>query len=121
MEKGEYGTLSTVGVDGQPYAVPLSYIVFHCAHSGQKLDNIKNEPRVCFCAVGNTEPIYDKNFTTFYESVIVYGTASKAEKEEKTDMLMLLAEKYLPNHMDKAPADIAKSLEHTAVCELLPT
>ncbi len=27
LQKGEYGILATAGSDGQPYAVPLSYVV----------------------------------------------------------------------------------------------
>lgn len=122
LNKGEFGVLSTVGADGQPYAVPISYVVkngsiyFHCARTGQKLDNLFHEPRICFCIVGGTCPVYEKNFSTYYESVIVYGKASKVEDHaEKTDALMMLARKYLPDHMDKAPADIARSLDLTAV------
>ena len=47
LQKGEYGILSTVGQDGKPYAVPLSYawkdglIHLHCAANvGKKLENI---------------------------------------------------------------------------------
>lgn len=47
LKKGEYGILSTVGMDGKPYAVPISYawkdglIHLHCAaNAGRKLDNI---------------------------------------------------------------------------------
>ena len=42
----------------QPYAVPLSYvfhdqcIYFHCATEGHKLDNIRANPAVSFCVVG---------------------------------------------------------------------
>ena len=45
LEAAEYGVLSTVGEDGQPYGVPLSYvykedaIYFHCVVAGQKLNN----------------------------------------------------------------------------------
>ena len=46
LTKCEYGVLSTVGNDGQPYGVPLNYtykdncIYFHCALKGHKIDNI---------------------------------------------------------------------------------
>ena len=48
----EYGVLSTVGKDGQPYGVPLSYaykdnrIYFHCALNGHKIENMENNPQV---------------------------------------------------------------------------
>ncbi len=57
LKKCEYGVLSTVDSDGQPYGIPLSYvykddcIYFHCARVGYKLENIKDNPRVSFCVV----------------------------------------------------------------------
>jgi len=60
LAAGAYGVLSTVGEDGQPYGVPVSYtyknncIYFHCAAVGHKIENIQNNPRVSFCVVGNT-------------------------------------------------------------------
>ena len=122
LERNEYGMLSTVGEDGQPYVVPLSYVLmdgqlyFHCAQVGQKIDNIVFCPRVCFCAVGATQPVYDGGFSTYFESVLVYGSARNVDgAEEKRRSLMLLAEKYLPEHMDKAEGDITKSFQRTAV------
>lgn len=122
LQKCEYGVMATVDAGGRPYAAPLSYIAndeavyFHCAHEGHKIDNIVANPQVCFTVVGQTRPVYAKNFTTWYESVVVFGRVSPVtDPAEKTRILMLLAEKYLPEHMDKAPADIAKSLARTAV------
>ena len=89
--KAEYGVLSTVTKTGKPYGVPLNFCVmdrciyFHCAVEGQKIDNIKHNKSVSFCAVGNTEILPDK-FGTKYESVIVSG-----EVEEVLDMNKQLA------------------------------
>lgn len=50
---GEYGVLSTVDKDGQPYGMPLHYIVLndaiylHCDLKGHKLDNISDNNKVC--------------------------------------------------------------------------
>lgn len=119
---GEYGVMATVGPDGWPYAVALSYIVegnavyFHCAHEGHKIENISANPKVCFTVVGETEPVYAKNFTTYYESVVVFGRVYNVEDPiRKTELLLQMADKYLPEYMEKAPEDIARSLERTAV------
>ena len=86
LNKAEYGVLSTVSENGKPYGVPLNFciindcIYFHCAVEGQKIDNIKQNKLVSFCAVGNTELLPDK-FGTKYESIIVSG-----EVEEVFDM-----------------------------------
>ena len=48
------GRLATVGADGYPYVTPVNYvftndcIYFHCALTGEKLDNIARDDRVCF-------------------------------------------------------------------------
>ena len=120
--KGEYGVRASADAGGQPYATPLSYIYmdnaiyFHCAHEGHKIENISVNPKVCFAVVGRTQPVYAKNFTTYYESVVVFGTVAKiGGDQEKTALLMRLAEKYLPEHMDKAPSDISQSLSRTNI------
>ena len=125
VEKGEYGVLATVGDEAEPYAVPLSYIVmdgvlyFHCAKKGRKIENIKREPRACFVVVGKTKPVYQKNFTTLFESAVVEGKIAKVEDEaEKRRALFGLCEKYLPEHRDKAPADIEASFGRTEVLRM---
>ncbi len=122
LEKGEYGILSTVGKEGRPYGIPLSYVMmdgalyFHCALMGRKVENLEFCPQVSFCVVGPTRPVYAGSFSTYYECALAQGTARKVEDaEEKRRSLMLLAEKYLSEHMDKAPGDIEKSFKRTAV------
>jgi hypothetical protein len=67
LKKGEYGILSTVGMDGKPYAIPISYawkdglIHLHCAaNAGRKLENISCNSNVCFVVIGDTEVQPDK-------------------------------------------------------------
>jgi cytidylate kinase len=125
LERGEYGMLALCG-DGEagawPYAVPLSYILmdgvvyFHCAKEGRKTDMLARNNRVCFTVVSDTQPVYSKGFSTYYESVMVFGHVSPVEdEEEKYRALFRLAEKYLPDHMDKADGDIRHSFSRTAV------
>ena len=122
LEKCEYGILSMVNAENEPYAVPLSYtakgnaVYVHCATLGEKIDTLNANASVCFTVVGNTEPVYDGSFSTYYESCIVFGNARLVTDDaEKRDALMQLAEKYLPDHMDKAEGDIEKSWKRTAV------
>jgi nitroimidazol reductase NimA-like FMN-containing flavoprotein (pyridoxamine 5'-phosphate oxidase superfamily) len=48
------GRMATIGRDGYPYITPVNFvsldgkIYFHCAPKGEKLDNLKQDPRVCF-------------------------------------------------------------------------
>lgn len=127
LEAGEWGILATVSPDGHPGTVPLSYVVldgniyFHCAKTGEKTDNLKNQPRVSFCVVGKTLPIYEEDFATLYESVVVHGEAQPVVNEEaKRRALMALCQKYLPEHMEKAPAEIQSTMVATAIWRIQP-
>ncbi len=105
LKNNNLGFLSTTGIDNTPYVVPLNYfydgesIYFHSATEGHKVDNIKNNPMVCFCVVGNHEIILDK-FTTTYESVIVFGKAEiVTDLQEKIQILNGMM-KYLGREVD---------------------
>ena len=82
LDSAEYGVLSTVDKNGQPYGIPLSYvykdnaIYFHCAVDGQKLDNIRDNAKVSFCVTGKTT-VLPETFGTLYESAVVSGTAGE--------------------------------------------
>jgi nitroimidazol reductase NimA-like FMN-containing flavoprotein (pyridoxamine 5'-phosphate oxidase superfamily) len=99
LEEAEYGVLSTVSKEGQPYGVPLSYvyknegIYFHSALSGHKLENITQNSQVSFCVVGRTKVLPDQ-FATEYESAVIFGTAAEITGSEKNAALLWLLEKY---------------------------
>ena len=99
LSRGTYGVLSTVGGDGKPYAVPLSYIFrngaiyFHCATEGRKLDNLAANSAVSFCVIGQTRTL-PREFATEYESAIASGNASPVFGEEKREALVGILEKY---------------------------
>lgn len=112
LRAGEYGVLSTVSEDGQPYGVPVSYaytgevIYFHCALEGHKLDNLNSNDKVSFCVVGKTQVLPDK-FATNYESVIVFGKAIEVIGDEKHTGLVELLKKYSPGFIEKGERYIA--------------
>ncbi len=127
LNKCEYMTLSTIGSDGWPYATPLSYVVidgkvyFHCFTKGQKLDNIAYNPNVCLNAVRDVEAIWEDDFTTYYQSATIFGTAKVLEDGElKRKALIELVDKYLPDYMDKADGIIEQTKNSTAVVEITP-
>jgi len=106
LNKGEYGILATVGSDGQPYGVPLSYVVmdhfiyYHATNAGgAKYENILNNNKVSFTVVGDTQIIPDK-FGTLYESAIVYGEASVVDNEdEKLTVFREFLKKYCSEYL----------------------
>ncbi len=106
LNNAEYGVLSTVDKAGQPYGVPLNYIVLddaiylHCALEGHKLDNISDNNRVSFTVIGYSE-IVPASFTAKYESVVVFGRATLANEPEKVNMLQKLVQRYSPEFQEK--------------------
>jgi hypothetical protein len=105
LDKAEYGVLSTVNKNGQPYGIPLSYvykdnsIYFHCAVDGQKLVNITNNAKVSFCVVGSTT-VLPETFGTLYESAVVFGMAREVHESERHKALVWLLEKYCSDFME---------------------
>ena len=120
LQDSEYGVLSTVGNDEQPYGVPLNYvyldgcIYFHCALDGHKLDNIADNDKVSFCVVGRTQ-VQPAEFSTGFESVIAFGTAARVHGEERSQALIGLLEKYCSDFLEEGKAYIDKLDEQTAV------
>lgn len=116
LEKGEYGILATVNAEGEPYGVPISYVLMndaiyiHCATQGEKLDNLARNPMVSFTVVGFTEPVGGQpGLSTYYESCIVFGKAREVtDVKEKIDSLKALTLKYLPEFMDVYEVEIKK-------------
>ncbi len=124
----QYGIMASVSPDGQPYGVPLSFvfkgdkIYFHCARDGRKIDNIHANDRVSFTCVGQPKPAYEhKNFTTYFESVIVFGRVSEiADQDERYAAMHALCLKYLPDYMDNFDEAMQRSNSRTAVYAILP-
>ena len=103
------GRLATTGRDGFPYITPLNFasmegkIYFHCAPKGEKLDNLRRDPRVCFevdiplayldIAMDPSRPICQLH--QYYHCVIMRGTASIVENSaRKVAALNALVEKH---------------------------
>ena len=123
LDSAEYGVLSTVGKEGQPYGVPLNYvyrnssIYFHCALIGQKLDNIADNPRVSFCVVGKTKVLPDQ-FATEYESAVAFGLASEVHGNERHNALGWLLEKYCPDFIEEGKQYIELKDKATKVIKI---
>lgn len=121
--KGEYGTLSTIGDNGYPYTVPLSYVYFnnsvyfHCAKEGCKLQNIEKNNKVSFCVVTDTEVLPDK-FSTKYRSVIIFGTAGIVTDNLKETILIKLIEKYSPDFFNEGKKYAERAKDNTILIKI---
>ena len=123
LTNGEYGILSTVGSDGQPYGIPLNFvfkensIYFHCAQVGHKIDNLAQNPKVSFCVVGPTH-VLPSEFGTEYESAIVFGTASDVQEDEKYKAMIWLLEKYSREFIEEGKKVLQKYDQATKVVKI---
>ncbi len=99
------GSLATLGQDGYPYITPVNYvylrgsIYFHCALQGEKLDNLRRDPKVCFAVdrpLAYLDTGYDRNMAVcdvgqYYQSVVIRGRAELIDNPtEKVDALNAL-------------------------------
>lgn len=123
LNRCQYGILSTVDKEYQPYGTPVSYIntgdkiYFHCALEGTKLENISNNPKVCFTVVGDTKLLPDK-FSTEYESVMAFGKTSVVEGEEKIFVLREIIKKYSPDFIEAGEQYINRATDKTCVIRI---
>ncbi|MEG0283886.1 MAG: pyridoxamine 5'-phosphate oxidase family protein [Erysipelotrichales bacterium] len=125
LEGAEFGILATSDENNQPYGVPLNFVVYndyiyiHSALVGHKLDNVKANEKACFTVVGNSKAVYDEDYTSYFESVIVFGKATIVEDDkEKVEALRALSKKYLPEFMDKFGDEMRKSFKETAMVKI---
>ncbi len=123
LRRGEYGILCTCGADGQPYGVPLSYVLlgdcigFHCAPLGHKCDNLAQNARASFTVVGATCPLPGQ-FSTRYESAIAFGAVCPVEGEAKRAILRALVEKYSPGFREKGELYLERDFDKVATYAL---
>ena len=124
LTSATHGLLAVEGAEGYPYAVPISHvyangkIYFHGAKTGQKLDAIANNDKVCFTVVGGDE-VKSSEFSTAYSSVIIFGQARILEDaEEIREACKNILQKFSPGYMNEGWEYVEKFLSHTAFVEI---
>ncbi len=125
LQSSEYGILSMVDSNGNPYGLPINYIwngqqsiYLHCAPEGRKLNCISFNNKVSFCIVGKTNVMPDK-FSTEYESIVLVCTANIGlSADERMKALLLLIDKYSPEFMEKGMKYAEGSFGRTEIIRL---
>lgn len=122
LSKSNYGVLCVF--DGNyPYGVPVNYvyedgfIYIHSAKEGHKIESIKSFDRVCFTVVGSSR-VVENEFSTKYESVVVFGRADILHDEQVIPALRKLAQKYSPRYTNEAERIIQDSFKDVAVIRI---
>ena len=133
LKRCTVGRMATLGADGYPYITPLNYvyyneiIYFHCARSGEKLDNIKRDPRVCF-EIDIPLAYLDLDYYgevpepcmvhQFYHSVVIRGKARIVEDSpEKVEALNALVQSHEPEGRPFVP--VTMDTEAAKICAVI--
>ncbi len=125
LNEAFYGHLATVS-NNQPYLVPVNYVIhqnhlyIHSALQGQKLENIRENSRICFEVSHPLRLLPGKKpcqFGVHYWSVLVFGQASILDDLNlKIAALKLFIKKY--NHDDNlAPMD-SDDIQNVAIIDI---
>ena len=127
------GTLATVNSDGTPYNVPVHYVFFnnaiyiHGLPVGQKIENLKRNPDICFNVYEMQGLLMDKDekpcdTNTDYASVVIQGKAQIVEDlNEKKAALSAVILKYTPHLVEKEiPFNMLKgtAVIKLSICEM---
>jgi nitroimidazol reductase NimA-like FMN-containing flavoprotein (pyridoxamine 5'-phosphate oxidase superfamily) len=122
LAKSNYGVLCVY--DGNyPYGIPVNYvyedglIYIHSAKEGHKIESIRSFDRVCFTVVGSSQ-VMENEFSTKYESVIIFGRAEILQDEQVIPALRKLAQKYSPDYTNEAERIIQDSFKAVAVIRI---
>lgn len=123
----QYGVLSTVDEQGNPYGVGINCfyveeehaLYFHTKKTGKKMNNIKKHPQVSVFITDGKEQIVQERFTTHYQSILVEGCAEMIENIDEIEAkLRLLCQRLCPDAVDRREEVIAKSLSIVGICRI---
>lgn len=143
IDNSNYGIVSMIDDNNEPYGIPLSIVrdgnnlYFHSAKEGKKINILDRNANISIAFVGQTkipenyskeeldEIVKDKSkavllissvFTTEYESAAVRGRVKPVEDEdEKIKAMRLICEKYTKTKMDYFNMAIDAGLKRTNV------
>ena len=106
---------------GYPYAVPVNYayidgkIIFHGAKRGQKIEALKNNPKVSFCVI-DQDLIVPEEYTSYFRSAIAFGTVRiLSDENEMREALDILAGRFRPGFEEERKAAIEREFAPVAV------
>ena len=135
LSKATIGRLATTDINGYPYITPVNFvsykgnIYFHCALTGEKLDNIARNAKVGF-QVDIPLAYLDSQFSDdgspcklhqFYQCVIMRGTARVVDEAQlKTNALNALVEKHEAGRSLKKVHQEMADYKTCAVVEIRP-
>lgn len=116
LRRSHWGVLSTVDADGGPYGVPIGFawdesdnsLILHTYHTGQKIEDVDRDNRVCFSIVGGSELVTDK-FSANFESLVIFGRMEKiSDPAESIRAAKIFCRKFAPKIVAGMEAEAAE-------------
>lgn len=128
LKSADVGRFATISENGYPYVIAMHYVYFnnkiylHGLSKGQKIDNLKLNPKVCF-EVDDFLGLLTKDIKNAcdteaeYKSAVITGNATLLEDLDlKREVLAQIVNKYTPQFNEgDLPDNLIKS---TAVIEI---
>jgi nitroimidazol reductase NimA-like FMN-containing flavoprotein (pyridoxamine 5'-phosphate oxidase superfamily) len=111
LERADHGILAVNGLEGYPYAIPMTHLVtdgallFHAAVRGHRLEALRANPRACFTvAVGPEERDGDvpPGSLGTYASAVVFGEIAELPAERHAEALVAICRRYAPDRVADA-------------------
>ena len=128
LEKSQECVLATQNSDGFPYALPMNFlyhndkIYMHGLPKGQKVENIRANPKVCVEVHEMLELLYEDidiacDVNVRYNSVVILGYAKfLTDINIKKKILSMIVHKYTPQFSEWALPD--NMIKGTGVIEI---
>ncbi len=135
LKRCTIGRMATLGGDGYPYVTPVNFVwykeavCFHSSPAGEKLTNVKRDPRVCFevdiplayLDLGSTSAANPCRLHQLYHCVIIRGKAAVVEdREEKVELLNALVRSHEPDAVFSPVTVETPALAACAVIKICP-
>ena len=127
LKRETRGVLSVLGENGYPYGMPMNHwyheedgcIYFHCGYGGHRLEALRREDRVSFCAYDQGER-KEGQWALRVTSVIVFGRMEVLDDPQKiVEITTKLSRKFT---QDEAyiQREIESSAHETLLLRLRP-
>lgn len=124
LQKTRTGVLALADAKGNPYSLPMNFIyldgklIFHCANEGYKLELIRENPKASFCVMEKNELVLEE-YTTYFRSVLVFGSMTILEDDEKRIQAMrAFTQKLRPGFEDEMEAIIERNKNAFVILEM---
>ena len=101
-----------------PSVYDEGHLYIHSAPMGHKIAALKANPKVSLCVIEKDE-IHPETLTSYFRSVIVFGTARfVTDPKKKLAVLEKLVDKFAPDYRKEGEAEAHQKLAYVAIIDI---